>query len=385
MKVLILHSRYRSGETSGENRVVADEATLLAQAGHDVVCWDPEPDAATALDQVQLAARAVWSFEATDRVRRLLHDERPDVVHCHNLFPNLSPAVIRTVATGGVPCVVTLHNFRLLCLPATLLRDGEVCEDCVGHVPWRGVVHRCYRGSAAGSAALAVSLTAHRVMATFRRAALFVAVSQFIHDKFVAARWPSEQITVKSNFAWPAPRRQGPGEYFLYLGRLSPEKGLADLLRAWPESATLLVVGSGPLDSELRALAPGNVEFPGAVPASAVGDLVARARAVVLPSRCYEGQPRSVLEAYAAGVPVVASDRGGLPECVVDGETGLLVGDDAQAWRDAVRSLQDDEVSKRLGAGAFARWERHYAPQPALEALEGVYARALGGARPVSP
>src|SRR5688572_24545116 len=127
MRILILHSTYLSGETSGENRVVADERALLEAAGHEVTCWDPAPDDATTVERARLGASAVWSRAAVARTRRLVRETGAEVVHCHNLFPVLSPAVVRAVAALDVPCLVTLHNFRLLCLPATLLRDGRVC------------------------------------------------------------------------------------------------------------------------------------------------------------------------------------------------------------------------------------------------------------------
>ena len=232
MRVLILHSRYLSGTTSGENRVVEDEARLLRDAGHDVLVWAPSPSELGVAGRVRAGASALWSARAVEKVRRLIGRHQPQVVHCHNLFPMLSPAVIRAAAAEA-PVVATLHNFRLLCLPATFVRDGEPCEDCLGHLPWRGVRYRCYRGSRLGSGALAGSLGLHRALGTFDDVRRFLAVSDFVRAKHVEAGFPPEQIKVKPNFSWPLPRREGPGEYFLYLGRLSPEKGVPTLLEAW--------------------------------------------------------------------------------------------------------------------------------------------------------
>jgi glycosyltransferase involved in cell wall biosynthesis len=309
----------------------------------------------------------------------LVRHHRIEVVHCHNVFPTLSPAVIRAVTALDVPCVLTLHNFRYLCLPATLLRDGRICEDCLGRPPWPGVVHRCYRGSTTGSAVLAASLTAHRALATFERPALSLAVSEFVRDKYLAAGWSPDRTVVKPNFTWPAPRRVGPGSYHLYVGRLSSEKGLLELLATWHHiDAPLILVGSGPLEDELRRVAPPNVELRGSVAPAAVAELIAGARSVVLPSRCFEGQPRSILEAYAAGVPVLASDIGGLPEVVVPDETGFLVpiGDEG-AWIEATNRLRVDADCERLGAGAYELWHRRFGPEVALSELEAVYRRVV--------
>jgi glycosyltransferase involved in cell wall biosynthesis len=380
MRVLVLHSRYASGATSGENRVVEDEVELLRGAGHDVQVWAPVPDDTPAGSRAGLALNAVWSRPAVTEVRRLAAALRPDVIHVHNLFPMLSPAVLRS---ARAPVVVTLHNYRLLCLPAVFLRDGRACEDCLGKFPWRGVVHRCYRGSAGGSAALAASLGVHRRMGTFAHVAMFLAVSEFVSRKHVEAGFDPARIRVKPNFGAAQPRRQGPGEDFLFLGRLSEEKGLDRLVSIWRDvPARLVVVGDGPERARLEAAAPGTVEFRGSVPPDQVPAYLARARALVLPSICYEGAPRTVVEAYAAGVPVVANRYGALPGVVSDGVTGLLVepGDEG-GWRSALASVMDDDNSERLGEGAFAAWRTGYSPERGIADLEAAYHAVMANPR----
>lgn len=377
MNVLILHSRYGSGPVSGENAVVADELRLLREAGHRVELLDPRVEGPGGV--VRAAGGVVWDPGRAAEVRRAIRRLRADLVHVHNLFPALSPAVIRAAAAEGVPVVMTLHNFRLLCLPATFLRDGHLCEDCLGRLPWPGVVHGCYRGSRAPSAALAASLALHRRLGTFGLVRRFAAVSGFVRGKHVEAGFDPRRISVKPNFAWPAPRREGPGRSFLYLGRLSPEKGVATLLRAWREDlGRLLVVGDGPEASPLRRLAPPGVEFRPPVPPEEARRLVADARAVLVPSLWYEAFPRVVVEAYASGVPVVASRIGALPEVVEEGVTGLLAepGDPA-SWTTALERLREDEVGLRLGEGAHRAWAERYTPERNLKLLESVYREAM--------
>ena len=197
------------------------------------------------------------------------------MIHVHNLYPMLSPAVLRSTAA---PVVVTLHNYRLMCLPATFLRDGRTCEDCLGHGPWRGVAHRCYRGSAAGSASLAAAIALHRRAGTFRRVARFLAVSEFVRDKHIEAGIEPDRIAVKPNFVDPLPRREGPGEYFLFLGRLSPEKGVATADRGAGGTSPRgsWWSGDGEERARLAAIAPPTVEFHDAVPADRVGEYLAR-------------------------------------------------------------------------------------------------------------
>jgi glycosyltransferase involved in cell wall biosynthesis len=273
---------------------------------------------------------------------------------------------------------MSLHNYRLLCLPGTFLRDGKVCEACLGRVPWRGVVHGCYRGSATASGAIAGSLGLHRAVRTFGRINLYLAVSRFVGVKHIEAGFPPERIRTKPNFAWPVPRRHGAGEYFLYVGRLSAEKGISTLLEASRRSGQrLIIVGDGPEAGSLTSAAPPTVEFEGLTEASDVAKLVRGARALLVPSVGYEGAGRVVLEAYAAGVPVVASRIGGLPEAVEDGFSGLLLPPaDALAWAAAMERLLDDEESERLGEGAWTLWNERYTPERGLAGLESAYASA---------
>ena len=266
MKILVLHSEYNSGPVSGENRVVADEVALLRSGGHHVESWTPTPTGRG----VRLATGAVWSRAAADEVRRRAREFRPDVVHVHNLFPALSPAVLRTIdSTAAV--VMTLHNYRFMCLPGTLLRNGVVCEDCVGATsPWRGVGRGCYRGSVSASAALWSAFALHTAAGTFGRVDRYLAVSRFLRDKYVDAGFQPSSILVKPNFTWPVKRRSGQGAYFLYIGRLSTEKGVDVLLDAWRADdaprARLVIVGDGPARSELQLRSAEGVEFWGAHP-----------------------------------------------------------------------------------------------------------------------
>lgn len=381
MRVLILHSRYLSGPISGENRVVEDEARLLREAGHDVHVWAPEPDASGALGQLKVGVSAVWSGSSAAEVRGLVRSHRIQIVHVHNLFPVLSPAILRTARHEGAAVLVTLHNYRLMCLPANLLRDGRVCETCVGHLPLAGIQHACYRDSRLGSAALTASLGLHRAIGTFSEVTRFLAVGEFVREKHIQAGIPASQIAVKPNFTWEVATRRGPGDYFLFLGRLATEKGVDTLLRTWPlvgRDARLVIVGDGPQGEDLRRAAPDGVEFRGEVPAAEVAAILGDARALLVPSRWYEAAPRTIIEAYAAGVPVIASRFGALPELVPENVTGFLADpEDAEEWAHHVRALADDATSEHLGAGALARWLERYSPGQGLDGLEAAYQDAL--------
>jgi glycosyltransferase involved in cell wall biosynthesis len=380
VRILILHSRYRSGSASGENRVVESERELLRAAGHEVQVWDPTPAVGSTAARVRLGAGAVWSPSAARHVRRLVRESGVDVVHCHNLFPALSPAALRAAAAGGAAVVMTLHNYRLLCLPATFLRHGAPCESCLGRVPWRGVVHRCYRDSAIESLPLAAALTLHRRLGTFEQVDLFLAVSEYVRAKHLAGGMAAERIVVKPNVVAPIPVREGAGEYLLVLARLSREKGVDVVLAAHrPEHGSLVVAGDGPERARLEAQSAGRgITFLGDVPRERVPELLRRARALLVPSRSYEGAPLVVAEAFAAGVPVAASRIGGLAESVHHLRDGLLVTPgDVAGWGNAMTQLLDERLNAQLAAGAVGTWKERHAPEEALARLESAYSLAL--------
>lgn len=376
LRVLVLHSRYLSDALSGENRVVADEVELLRAAGHEVEVVSPSPEA---VPRRELARRLLAPQGARD-LREAIGRNGVDVVHCHNLFPAVGPGALTAAAKSGAAVVVTLHSYRLMCLAGTLRRNGHACRVCVGHVPWRGVVHRCYRGSAAQSLVLAGSLAEHRRTGAFDSVHRFLAVSDFVRDRHLEAGLPAERVAVKPNVVPSSARRQGPGTSFLVLGRLSSEKGVAGLVRAWrPELGELVVVGDGPERGEIVALSAGRgVTVRGPVAPDEVPGILAGARALLLPSLSFEGQPRVVLEAYAAGVPVIAHRVGALPELVQDGGTGFLVPvGDVAGWYGAARRLADDALSIELGTAAHRVWAERFSPEKGLAALESAYAEAL--------
>jgi glycosyltransferase involved in cell wall biosynthesis len=377
MRILVVHSRYSSGALSGENRVVEDETAFLRRWGHEVELISP---AADELSRPELLGRSIGSVGIAKEVGRRVRSEGVDVVHVHNLFPTVGPWVLSAAADAGAAVVMTLHNYRLLCLAGTLFRNGEVCEACVGLIPWRGAVYGCYRGSRPQSAVLASAITAARRRGGFSAVHRYLAISEFVRRKHVEAGLPASRILVKPNFVRSPGRREGPGSHYLVLGRLSPEKGVADVVRAWsPDLGELRIAGDGPERADLERLARGRgIRFEGPVSPEAAAELVLGARAVLVPSRWLEPQGRVVLEAYAAGVPVVASRVGGLRELVRENETGFTAAArDVEAWRAALRELAHDDVSVRLGRHAHELWREQFSPERGRVLLDEAYREAI--------
>jgi glycosyltransferase involved in cell wall biosynthesis len=380
VRVLQLHTHYR--EQGGEDAVVHAEADLLRHRGHEVVQHEVS-NPRDALGAATALALAPWNpFEARS-VRRLAEQTRPDVVHVHNTWYAMSPSVLWALRGIGVPVVVTLHNFRLLCANAQLFRDGAPCEDCIGSHPWHGVRHRCYRASAPQSAAPAATIALHRRLGTWEHCVdLFLVLNEFARDRFVRGGLPAGRIRIKRNFVPdPGPRSvpASSSRTVLYAGRLSPEKGVDVLVEGWRRIAAgtsleLVIVGDGPSRAALERRADPSIRFEGRLPPSAVRERMHAARALVIPSIWYEGQPIVALEALAAGLPVLASRTGGMPDLLDPlGREWLVAPGAAEAWSDALLELQEPERIEVGSRHARACYEDAFTEAAAAGALEDAY------------
>ena len=391
MKVLCIHNGYQ--QPGGEDAVAAAESQMLGAHGHTVVRYERHNDelrSRRALGALSAGIETVWASRTMREVKALIAKEKPDVAHFHNTFPLISPAAYYACVQAGVPVVQTLHNYRLLCPAATLLRDGKVCEACLGRsVAWPGVVHGCYRGSRAATAAVAAMLAVHRAMGTWReKVDVYIALSEFARRKFIEGGLPAERIVVKPNFVERDPgAKQGAGEYALYVGRLAEEKGLRVLLNAWGrlrEPIPLWIAGDGPLmdeiASEIRVKELRGIELMGRLAPEEVVRVMHGARFLVFPSVWFEGFPLTVAEAFACGVPVIASWLGTMAEIVMDGENGLLfaAGDADELAAKVEWGWRLSKEMEEMGRAARREYERKYTAEKNYERLIEIYGRAMG-------
>jgi glycosyltransferase involved in cell wall biosynthesis len=337
VKVLVVHGRYRSAAPSGENNVVDRESAALTRAGHVVESFGRGSDEIAAWPvyrKLGLPVRAVWNEEVRRALGARLAGSRPDVVHVHNTFPLLSPTVLHACRDAGVPVVATLHNYKLLCASGDFFRAGHPCHECADGAAAPALVHGCYRGSRAATVPVVASNAVHRrAWRELVSAHVFISAAQ--RDLMAGLDLPSDRVFVKHNFV-PDPR-PGPGgaeHLVVYVGRLDPAKGLLVLLQAWdrfrrvhPASRLrLAIAGGGPLADEVTrwARSHGSVDVHGLLTPDEAADLVATARAVVVPSAWEETFGLVAVEAMAAGVPPVAPAHGAFPELVTHGSDGVL-------------------------------------------------------------
>lgn len=387
MRVLLVHNAYQ--QRGGEDSVVTSEGHLLRDRGHAVMEITRHNDDVARMGRLRLVSDTLWSTRTLHEIERAIGDFHPDIVHVHNTFPLLSPSVYWVADRLQVPVVQTLHNFRLMCPQAMFLRAGRVCEDCLGTIPWRGALRGCYRGSRAQSAVLAGMVTLHRGMGTWRRKVTrYIALNEFCRQKFIEGGLPAERLVVKPNFverpsscvgsAGCNDIRQG----FLFVGRLSPEKGVDVLIEALRQPVfgghvpQVSVLGDGPLSDSVRD--DRAIHWHGAQPAPAVGHAMARAEMLLLPSVWYENFPRTLVEAFSQGLPVLASRIGALAELIEDGVTGLLFepGDARDMARKMAWARSHPEDVARMGRAARDRYERLYTPEVNYAQLMAIYQQA---------
>ncbi|RRR99907.1 glycosyltransferase family 1 protein [Aquabacterium soli] len=378
-RVLLVHNAYQ--QRGGEDSVLESEMALLRQQGHEVALYHRSNDDIQAMSKPELLANTLWSRQTVRDIHDWAARFKPDVIHVHNTLPLVSPSVYWGAADVGVPVVQTLHNYRLACLDATFLREGRICEDCLGKVPWRGVVHGCYRGSALHSGAMASMLVMHRAIGTYRRKVTrYIALSEFGRAKLTQAGLPAERISVKPNFLeWRDQPDWSNRDGGLFVGRLSPEKGVDVLLQALARlpSPNVRVVGGGPLEGQVHhQLGPNALGFQ---PLPQVMALMQSAAFMVLPSLWYEGFPRTIVEAFANGTPVVASRLGAMAEVIEDGVTGLLFtpGDVPDLTAKLAWALSHPQDMLAMGRAARRRYETHYSPDVNHAQLLSIYSQAI--------
>ncbi|MFN0150791.1 MAG: glycosyltransferase family 4 protein [bacterium] len=407
----------------GSERYYFDLTAILAERGHRVlpfsmrhpsnraaateryfvpeVRWD---DRRGAIGGIGALAHVVHSRAAARNIESLVREEGGDIAHAHNISHQLSPSILGPLRKRGIPVVQTLHDYKLICPNYRLFTHGETCERCRGGDYWNAFRQRCNRGEAMGSLALAVESTIHRATGAYARGVdLFIAPSRFLMNKAIEFGVPAERLRhIPYPMALPAAGAlHSAGEsnagitdgapYFLYTGRLAEEKGLPTLLRAAalvPE-ARVLIAGEGEMRERLEALAaraPG-VRWLGHLPQGEVARLQLGALAAIVPSEWYENLPLAVMEACAAGVPVIASDIGGIPEMVESGKTGYLFPPkDAEALARAMRAMLADRAGARaMGERARALVAERYDPSRHYDAIMAAYADARTFAREGTP
>ena len=381
MRVLFAHNYYRLA--GGEDAVVVQEMSLLRNAGHDVELYSLNNDDIKGLGgRVKAMLDVTYSDQERAKFLQVLVKVKPDIVHAHNLFPLLTPSIYDACNECGIPVVQTLHNYRLMCAGALLMRNGRVCEDCVKGSPYIGVLHRCYRNSFIGTLAVSNMISRHRREKTWSlKVDCMIALTEFSRSKFIEAGIDPARVIVKPNFTEdPVPG----GEILktatrfgvLYVGRLSEEKGIGNLLEAWNNlDIPLTIAGDGPCRSHVELLSGPHVRYLGAITRDEISREMRKARLLIMPSIWYEGFPMVLLEALAHGLPVLGSNIGNVGQIIDKHSSGRLFrrGDSDDLKKQVVGLYHDMDALQDYSDNGRRAYESEYTPSKNLQMLEKIY------------
>jgi glycosyltransferase involved in cell wall biosynthesis len=387
LRILIVHNRYQF--RGGEDQVFELERDLLAANGHQVETHLFDNDAIRSFwSKIKTGFSYLYSLRSRDIIRRKVLEFRPDVMHVHNLFPVATPSILYEATRLGVPVVMTLHNFRLICPSATLLYRGKIYERSVNRIfPLDAIRKKLYRDSVVETAGTVLMTGVHKLLNSWNRnVSVYIALTDFARKKFIHSSLnPSpDQIVVKPNFVYDPGYNQIPKDrFFLFVGRLSVEKGISVFLEAASglPQYRFKIMGDGPLRPvvERRVADAPNIEFLGFQPGDRIRKEMRQARALIFPSIWYEGFPMTILEAFSAGTPVISSKLGSMEEIISPDRNGLHFspGDPADLVRKIRLLGEDDALSERLSRGARQTYENHYTPVINCGQLILIYSKAI--------
>lgn len=385
MNILFLHNRYQF--RGGEDESTDLEIAMLRERGHTVRVIEADNRSLNFQHTWLAGAQAIWSQTSYKAVLNTLRTEHFDVIHVQNFFPLLSPSIFYAAQSAKVPIVLALRNYRLLCPNAFFFRKGTVCEDCLGKlIPWPSILHRCYRNSRVATVAVTAMLFTHRLMKTWQQTVnLFIAPTEFVRQKFIQGGFQPQRIVVKPNFVDPDPGLGSHnGDYALFVGRLSVEKGLQTLLAAWKEIGSVIplkIIGDGPMSDKIADICryDSYIEWLGPQSIDRVYAMMGSARVVIVPSQWYETFGRVIIEAYAKGTPVIASNAGAMSEIITHGHTGMLfrLGDPLDLASKVKWLYSHPDDWDQMSRNARAEFETRFTASKNYEILMKIYDMAI--------
>jgi len=389
MKILICHNYYRSSAPSGEDAVAENEINLLKEQGHEVLTFtrfNDDLDDSSLLKKISIAKNTIWSSPTYTELTKYLTEHKPDIVHFHSIFPQISPSAYKACYDASIPVIHTLHNFRSICPGALLQRDEKVCELCLHGSILNSLKYKCYRNSLLATGALTATIIYNRWIGSYTKyVTQYIALTQFSSSRMVMGKIPEKLISIKPNFLPVSPvPGEGSGNYAVYVGRLSIEKGVKTLFDAWSEiDMKLKVIGDGPLMEELKFLPAEklkNIEFCGYLDRQSILDIIRNASFQLVPSEWYEGFPMVLLEAFSCGTPVIGSDIGSIGEIVIEGETGMkFKPGDVESLKQTITQLTSNKaLLKKMRISSRKAFDDLYSKEISYDILMSIYNKALG-------
>lgn len=379
MKILQVHSKYK--KRGGEETVVEEEKAVLEANGHLVVQYirdNVETDDYSRLGLIRLSLKQRNNRHSADELRGLIAREKPDVCHVHNVYPLISPAVYEVCKELGVPVVQTLHNYKMLCTNSLLFREGEVCELCLGKNLMKSIRYSCYKDSLLATAVQADTIQYHRKKGTWHELIdAYVCLTDFQKNKMVEGGLPADKIRIKPNFVRKTDIDISYEDFFLFVGRLDESKGLADLLKLIENRIDSKFVLIGASDSPGLFSKFSNVKYLGPQNRETVQNYMSRCKAVIFPSKYYEGMPMVILESFSLRKAVVARNVGAMSSMIQNGKNGISY-DEPEGLVEAVRVLEEQErLAQYLGEAALLDYKKMYSVSQGYQNLIDLYQSVL--------
>lgn len=391
--VLIVHNRYRYA--GGEDTVVENEKRMLEKRGHKVSCYfrsNTELDEMSRLRKIVLPFDMLFSLRTFFDVRRIIKKEKINIVHVHNTLLLVSPSVYYAAWSCGVLAVQTMHNFRFLCPGATFYRNSKICEDCVKKGLPCAIKHKCYRGSFVQTLASAISIKFHRMLGTYKRLNV-ICLTEFNKEKLLSVNtkkrtiFDERRIYIKPNFTFEGVKGCFPGnekkeDYYIFVGRIEEIKGIKVLLKAFSVNGKKLkIVGDGDLKKKVEGFVKRknltNIEVLGWLERAQLNELIAGAKALIMPSQWYETFGMTIVEAYSNGVPVIAGEIGNIGQLVEEGKTGVrFLYNSEESLNEAIERLEEMNQPD-IKEAAYKVYQEKYSEDVNYELLMNVYRNVL--------
>jgi len=383
-KILMVHNKYQI--LGGEDVVFNQEKLLLEKNNVQVKEYLLDNKIIDHSNPFRIALRTIWSATSNKEIRNIIRQEKPDVVHFHNVFPLISPSAYYAAKSEGVAVIQTLHNFRLICPNAILFRSGNICEACVGKIiPYPSLVYKCYRNDRLATLVVVLMLSIHRLIGTWLLSVdKYIVPSEFTKKKMLKSGIPCDKFRIKPNFFTSSKvKKIEIRDKFVYVGRLSPEKGIRTLLRVIDKmnQISFSIAGTGPLEDYIKlfSVTHNNCRFNGHILRDEIENLLSQAIALIVPSECFETFGLVIIEAFSCGVPVIVSDIGSLSEIVENEYTGLKFapGNPDELARKIQWAWDHRAEMEIMGRNALSDFEEKYSPERNLEILLDIYEEAI--------
>lgn len=376
--ILIVHNYYQI--PGGEDTVIANEKKMLEENGHKVFFYSRNNSELKTMKKLQklfLPITTVFNPKTYREIKKIIREQKIDIVHVHNTLNLISPAVYYAALKCKVPVVQTVHNFRMVCPGATFYRNGHICEDCREHGLICALEHNCYRGSKLQTLACVISTKFHRMTGVYKKLN-YICLTEYTKGK-ISSIVPEKQIYVKPNFVYDFGGQSDPSDYYVFVGRIEEIKGIRVLVEAFKKmpDRKLYVVGTGDLNDEIRKRIEDegiqNVLLLGYKERDEVNRIIRGAKALIMCSQWYETFGMVIVEAYSNGTPAIVGDIGNIKDLVDEGVTGeLFKYDSSESLVDAVSRFENN-TAVLYGDNAYKFYQSKYTPEVNYKQLISVY------------